>query len=125
MITIKTSIIKTAKVLKSGHILPAGAEIISHAFLNQSSKEEIETLTKRLDETEFSLFKARGRKLKGDSLRVYSDAVKQAKTALEGVRLSVAEIALILQGVHPVKLSPAEWGVLKAALKGLSIEDLA
>jgi hypothetical protein len=125
MLTIKTSTLKAAKTLKSGHVLNAGAEIISHAFLNQSSKEELEALTKKLDEAEFSLFKARQRKLKGDSLKVYSDAVKLAKASLEGARLPVAELFLILQGVHPVKLSPAERGVLVAALKGLSPADLA
>ena len=125
MLTIKTSTLKNDKKLASGNILPAGAEIISHAFLNQSDAEAIAILEKELDQAEFALFKAKGRKLKGEALKVYTDAVKLAKAKLEGIRLSVAELFLMLQGVHPVKLSPAEKGALSARLKGFSPSDLA
>lgn len=125
MITIKTSTNKNEKKLASGNILPAGAEIISHAFLNQADKEEIAILEAELDKAEFALFKARGRKLKGEALKVYTDAVKLSKARLEGIRLSVSELFLMLQGVHPVKLSPAEKGALSARLKGFAPSDLA
>lgn len=125
MIRIVTRELKSPKTLTSGGFIPAGSQIISHALLNQDGDEGRKIKEDALRGADADLAAAKRRGLKGKSLTDYNKAVKRAQEELDGRRFSGAELFLMVQGVHPVKLTPAEKGVLMAALKGLTVSDLS
>lgn len=125
MITVIHRVLKSEKKLASGGSLAIGTKLIAHVLLNQDGEEGRAIKEDTLRNADADHVAAKRRGLKGKELKPFTDAVKLAQAKLDGVKYSGSELFLMVQGVHPVKLSPAEKGVLMAALKGLTVTDLA
>ena len=124
MITVTYSTLKNDKTLKSGTVLAAGSKLVNGAILNQDGPELVKIKMDAVDGAVLSHAKAKRNGVKGKELTPYAKAVKAAETAALGVKFSATELWIIAQGAHSVKLSPAEKGVLMAALRGLTPEDV-
>lgn len=124
MITVTYSTLKNAKTLKSGTVLAAGSKLVNGVILNQDGPELVKIKTDAVDNAVLAHAKARRNGVKGKDLAPYAKAVKEAEAAVLGVKFSASELWIIVQGAHSVKLSPAEKGVLAAALKGLTPDDV-
>ena len=124
MIAVTYSTLKTAKTLKSGTVLAAGSKLVNGAILNQDGPELVKIKHDAADAAVLAHAKARRNGVKGKDLTPYAKAVKEAEAAVLGVKFSASELWIIVQGAHSVKLTPAEKGVLVAALKGLTPDDV-
>lgn len=124
MITVTYSTLKNAKTLKSGTVLAAGSKLVNGAILNQDGSELVKIKQDAADAAILAHAKAKRNGVKGKDLTPYTNAVKKAEAAVLGVKYSASELWIVVQGAHSVKLSPAEKGVLAAALKGLTPDDV-
>lgn len=124
MITVTYSTLKSAKTLKSGAVLAVGSKLVNGAILNQDGPELVKIKQDAADAAILAHAKAKRNGVKGKDLATYTNAVKKAEAAALGVKFSASELWIIAQGAHAVKLSPAEKGVLMAALKGLTPDDV-
>lgn len=124
MITVTYSTLKIEKTLKSGAVLAAGSKLVNGAILNQDGPELVKIKQDAVDNAILAHAKAKRNGVKGTSLAAYTKAVKAAEADVLGVKFSASELWIIAQGAHSVKLSPAEKGVLVAALKGLTPDDV-
>ena len=124
MITVTYSKLKNDKTLKSGTVLAAGSKLVNGAILNQDGPELVKIKADAADGAILAHAKAKRNGVKGKDLAPYAKAVKAAETAVLGVKFSATELWIIAQGAHSVKLTPAEKGVLMAALRGLTPDDV-
>lgn len=124
MITVTFTTLKNDKTLKSGTVLPAGSKLVSGALVNQDGPEVVKMKQDAVNAAILSHAKAKRNGIKGKELKPFTDSVKKAEADLSGVKYSASELWIVAQGLHSVKLSPAEKGVLLAALRGLTPEDV-
>lgn len=124
MITVTYTTLKADKTLKSGTVLPEGAKLVNGAIINQDGPEVVRMKQDAVNAAVLAHAKARRNGIKGKDLTPYAKAVKEAEAALLGVKYSASELWIVAQGLHSVKLSPAEKGVLLAALRGLTPDDV-